>query len=513
MKMKTKKLAIFFLTALLVLSVLPMSVFAAQRAVAADSTASIKVENAVENDKLAAYKVVDITYDAATNTLTHAWNSAFADYFSQTNGITNSANTAYDVDAFAALENDPDELKTLLAGLPSYIANRTIAPVDTRTVAADKTATFAGLAMGEYFIRPTSTTSVYQLMLQKVEPTVAEVDGKQTYVIEDVTFSAKHEEVSVGKTANKTSVTKNEKVTYTITVDIPTYATEAVDKSFYVSDLLPNGLTIDTNSIKVQIDATDVDASNYNLDKNATNDYTFKLSVDTEKYAASWSANGGKKLVITYTATLNDDDTTQVNTKETNTVTFDYSNYPYVENSHAQKTATFDVTTFAIKIDKFVKDQEDNKLAGAKFDLYRAVDNAEIVDGKVNGIDVVTIPHTSSIQGIKLEGDKVTDAYGAATFEKYEANGDRYAYYLVETKAPSGYNLLDNAVKVNFTYEEAEATAGIYTVEVPNSSGIKLPITGGTGTVIFTVIGIVLMVGAVILLVVSRKKSKANDNK
>ena len=499
MKTKAKKLVTLILTALLVLSILPMNVFAAPSKVTASSNASITINNAVKNDVLAAYKVVDIAYNAANNTLSYAWNSAFADYF---DGTTSYNATAYTVEQFGALTDDSDDLKTLLAGLPSYIANRTIAPVDTQTVDAGGAATFADLAMGEYFIRPTSTTSVYQLMLQKVEPTVAEVDGKQTYVIEDVTFSAKHKEVSVDKAADKTSVTKNEKVTYTITVEIPTYATGAVDKSFYVSDLLPDGLTIDTDSIKVQIDGTDVDASYYTLNKTATNDYTFKLSVDTAKYAEKWSANGGKQLVITYTATLNDNNTTAVNVKETNTVTFDYSNYPYVENSHAQKKDTVDVTTFAIKIDKFVNNQEANKLAGAKFDLYRTATQAEIDAGTS-----VEIPHTS-IQGIKLEGDKVTDANGAATFEKYEANGTNYDYYLVETQAPSGYNILDNAVKVNFTDADVEATAGVYTVQVPNSSGIKLPITGGTGTVIFTIIGIALMVGAVVLFVVSNKKAK-----
>lgn len=494
MKTKAKKLVPLILTALLVLSILPMNVFAAQ--IDAGSKASITINNAVEHDVLAAYKVVDITYNATKNTLSHAWNSNFADYFA---GTTDYNHTAYTVDAFAALTNDSDELKTLLAGLPKYISEKNIAPVgSTQTVAADKTATFSNLAMGEYFIRPTSTTSVYQLMLQKVEPTV--VAGK--YVIDDVTFSAKHEEVTVDKTADKTSVTKNEKVTYTITVEIPTYATGAVDKSFYVSDLLPDGLTIDTDSIKVQIDATDVDASNYTLDKTRTNDYTFKLSVDTDKYAERWSANGGKQLVITYTATLNDNDTTEVNTKETNKVTFDYSNYPYVGSSHAQKTATVDVTTFAIKIDKYVKNDEGVKLANAKFDLYRTATQAEI-DARTS----VEIPHTS-IQGIKLEGDKVTDENGVATFAKYEANGTNYDYYLVETQAPSGYNILDKAVKVNFTDTDVETTAGVFTVEVPNSSGIKLPITGGTGTVIFTIIGIALMVGAVVLFVVSRKKAK-----
>ena len=504
--MKSKKLATLLFTIILVLGLLPMSAFAAQRIVAAGSTASITVGNAVENDVLAAYKVVDITYVAETNTLTYAWNSNFADYFA---GTTSYNATAYTVEQFDALENDSDTLKSLLAGLPSYISAKNIYPVDTQTVAVDGTATFAtfaDLAMGEYFIRPTSTTSVYQLMLQKVEPTVAEVDGKQTYVIDDVTFSAKHKEVSVDKAADKTSVTKNEKVTYTITVEIPTYATGAVDKSFYVSDLLPDGLTIDTDSIKVQIDGTDVNTAAYTLDKTANTTtepyYTFKLSVDTDKYTASWSANGGKRLVITYTATLNKDGTTAVNTKETNKVTFDYSFYPYVENSHKQKTDTVDVTTFAIKIDKYVKNDEHAKLANAKFDLYRTATHAEVIAGSA-----VNIPYTN-VNGIKLESDLVTDANGTATFAKYEANGTNYDYYLVETQAPSGYNILDNAVKVNFTDTEVEATAGVYTVKVPNSSGIQLPITGGTGTVIFTIIGIALMVGAVVLFVVSRKKAK-----
>ena len=501
--MKSKKLATLILTALLMLSILPMSVFAAQREVTASSTASITINSAVENDVLAAYKVVDITYVAETNTLTYAWNSNFADYFA---GTTSYNATAYTVKQFDALTDDSDDLKTLLAGLPSYIANRTITPVDTRTVDAGGVATFANLAMGEYFIRPTSTTSVYQLMLQKVEPTV--VAGK--YVIDDVTFSAKHEEVTVDKTADKTSVTKTEKVTYTITVDIPTYAAQATDISFYVADLLPDGLTIDTGSIKVARNGTDITSAagtQYTLDTTATDDYTFKLSVSKDQYAASWSANGGKQLVITYTATLNDNDTTEVNTKETNTVTFDYSNYPYVENSHAQKTDTVDVTTFAIKIDKYVDGDNRTKLAGAKFDLYRTATQAEIDAGKS-----VEIPHTT-VRGIKLEGDLTTGTDGAATFAKYEANGINYDYYLVETQAPSGYNILDNAVKVNFTAEDVARTAGIYTVQVPNKSGIQLPITGGTGTVIFTVIGIALMVGAVVLFVVSRKKAKAKESK
>lgn len=501
--MKTKKILAILFAAMMVLSILPMSLFAAPTPVTPASTASITVEDALENDEFSAYKVINITYNAADNTLAYAWNADFAEYFAD-KGTDGAALT---VEEFAELEDDADALKDLLSQLPNYIAAKGIAAVKTETAAADGKVTFAGLAMGEYFIRPTSTTSVYQLMFQKIEPTVQNVGGTQTYVIDDVTFTAKKTEVTVDKEADKTSVTKNEKVTYTITVDIPTYADNATDKSFYVADLLPDGLTIDTDSITVKIDGTAVDAAAYDLDTTATAAYTFKLSVRTAQYAASWSANGAKQLVITYTATLNDDDTTEVNTAETNTVTFDYSFYPYVENTHNQKTDSVDVTTFAIKIDKFVDGNEASKLADAKFDLYRVATQEEIDAGLS-----VTIPHTR-IDGILLEANKVTGADGYVVFEKYEANGDRYDYYLVETAAPSGYNLLTEAKKVNFTDGDVAATDGVYTVKVPNKSGITLPTTGGMGTVIFTVIGIVLMGAAVILLVVSRKKSKANENK
>ena len=504
--MKTKRLTALILTLVLTLGILPFAMSAATRPVTTTSTASITVENALPNDQLSAYKVVDIAYNSANNTLTYSWNSAFADFFE---GRTSYNSTAYTVDDFAKLTDDSADLKDLLSQLPKYIADRSIDAVKTAIVSEAGIAVFSDLAMGEYFIRPTSTTSVYQLMLQKIEPKVENIGGKDTYVIDDVTFTAKKEEVNITKEADKTSVTKNEKVVYTITVDIPTYSDKATDKSFSVYDILPDGLTINVSSITVKragTDITDSTGTEFTLDGENTSAepyYTFKISVDTDQYAAYWSAFGGQKLVITYTATLKNDDTTEVNVAETNTATFDYSFYPYVNNSHHQKTATVSVTTFAIKINKFVDGKSDTKLAEAKFDLYRTATQEEIDKGVA-----IDIPHTD-IKGIKLEGDKITNADGVTVFEKYEANADKYDYYLVETAAPSGYNILDNAVKVNFTDAEVATTEGIYTVNVPNSSGIKLPVTGGTGTVIFTVIGIVLMAGAVLLFVFARKKNGA----
>lgn len=78
--MKTKKFAVLLFTLILALGLFPMGVFAASSTVTPNSTASITINNAVENDELAAYKVVDITYNATSNHVSYAWNSAFADY-------------------------------------------------------------------------------------------------------------------------------------------------------------------------------------------------------------------------------------------------------------------------------------------------------------------------------------------------------------------------------------------------------------------------------------------------
>ena len=87
--MKTKKFAVLLFTLILALGLFPMGVFAASSTVTPTSTASITISNAVENDVLNAYKVVDITYNETSNHVSYAWNSDFADYFAQTNSVTN----------------------------------------------------------------------------------------------------------------------------------------------------------------------------------------------------------------------------------------------------------------------------------------------------------------------------------------------------------------------------------------------------------------------------------------
>lgn len=491
-----KRLMAIAMTLMLVITMMPYSAFAGTQTVSSTTTGRITINNAVNNDEFAAYKVIDITYDAATNNLTHAFNTDFADYFS-------SPATDVTIDDLANLANESKELNDLLSGLPEYIKTKNITPVKTGTVADGKVA-FTDLAMGEYLVIPTSTTSVYQLMLQKLEP---QVDNK-VYVLTDVDVTAKKKEVDITKAADKTSVTKNEAVTYTLTADIPNYLLSAKKKKFKIVDTLEEGLTLQQGTVEAKFsDGTPVATNMYGIDKT---DRGFEFTVSNAQYNDTWQvkAAGNIQLVITYKATLDnagtsDDVIAAFDTKENNKADYTYVTYPFTTDATEEtKSAEVDVNSFIIKIDKYAKGDASKKLDGATFSLYRTLRAGETTPTE-------DIPATGVIkeQGILLEAGLTTNENGVIQFQKYEANGNNYDYYLVETKAPYGYNLLRDAIKVNFTDENVSATQGIYTVPVENSTGFQLPITGDTGTILMSVIGLVLMGGAVVLLLLRKRKA------
>jgi uncharacterized surface anchored protein len=113
-------------------------------------------------------------------------------------------------------------------------------------------------------------------------------------------------------------------------------------------------------------------------------------------------------------------------------------------------------------------------------------------------------------------GSQTTGADGKATFTNIE-NG---TYRLTETVAPAGYNKLADSITVvvegskvisakmgdkTFTVS-VDKTNGLSTITVPNSTGYKLPSTGGIGREIYTYCALVVLTGVALGGCVMRKR-------
>ena len=84
-------------------------------------------------------------------------------------------------------------------------------------------------------------------------------------------------------------------------------------------------------------------------------------------------------------------------------------------------------------------------------------------------------------------------------------------YALKETTTVDGYTLLTKDVEFNLVDSNLDgnlddAYSNILSKTVDNKKGFSMPDTGGMGTYIFTIGGLVVMAGAVLLLVSSKKK-------
>ena len=125
-------------------------------------------------------------------------------------------------------------------------------------------------------------------------------------------------------------------------------------------------------------------------------------------------------------------------------------------------------------------------------------------------------------------GDIKTVENGSITFDGLVAEGEKgTTYYLKEEKTAQGYTLLSKPIAVTLIpqLESGQPTGKMkYTIDgnttptegyteprlakttITNNKGFNLPGTGGMGTYIFTIGGLVVMAGAVLLLVSSKKK-------
>lgn len=161
------------------------------------------------------------------------------------------------------------------------------------------------------------------------------------------------------------------------------------------------------------------------------------------------------------------------------------------------------VFTYEVKVNKVDGADTTKKLPGAEFKMKNAAGKWLVVDE--NGKVQQWIDDQSKASVLTSGEDGVFSVIGL----------DHGTYFLVETKAPEGYNLIagDIEVKVEATHEEvtADSAKTVFTVNgkseitVENKAGIVLPETGGVGTTMIYILGAVMVLGAGVLLVTKRR--------
>ena len=105
---------------------------------------------------------------------------------------------------------------------------------------------------------------------------------------------------------------------------------------------------------------------------------------------------------------------------------------------------------------------------------------------------------------------------------------EQCAYLIQEDEAPAGYMPLEGGIEIKVEPEDGDikltvkigdkeldtnhirrdTETGLRTIEIQNTAGVELPVTGGIGTTIFYIFGSLLVVGCGIMLV-SRRRADA----
>lgn len=324
-------------------------------------------------------------------------------------------------------------------------------------------------------------------------------------------------------------------VPYQITVTVPMNIAKL--KTFTVTDT-PTNLIFDgvNENFKVQYgvkgeDGTvtyqDVDAEAYTV-TSGTPVNGFTVEFHTDKMAVY----AGKEIIIKYTATLQST-ADQTGAGNRNDVSLVYGRKIDVNgNEDGQKEihdGTF-VYTFKVKVHKIADDTQKG-LKDVEFDLYKKDEN-----GTITGDDAKALGLNPNKRWTKVNKEPLkTDANGYVE-QGGLANGE---YYLVETKTAAGYNLLKAPFKVTLSiqaktrwdetsvYDENgnllkhtvdkktttftggdEGGKTEYTITIINRKGFNLPTTGGFGTLLFSGIGVLLVVAGVGVLLSLKKKNR-----
>lgn len=384
----------------------------------------------------------------------------------------------------------------------------------TATVSADAsnskyTATFTGLDYGYYVVAVPGATlanasSQYATLVSVHSTSVtAEIKGNLPTVDKKVQVNG------TGKDATDAKI--GDTLTFTLTSTIPDMSAYST-YTFNFKDTLSKGLTFgQVTSVKVG-DTTLTKDTDYTVTTAPADSGKTLLTVAMKDFKTKQQANAGKKITVTYTATLNKDAVVG-GAGNVNSATIQYSNNPSTNGTGESEPSKVRVFTYGFTVDKYTgKNYDDTatRLAGAEFTLAHkggtAISFVKVADSATQN----AVYRVAKADEAGATTTITTPANGKVDFRGLE-NGE---YTLTETKAPAGYNKLASAIGVkvdgqnngtdtthatvvikydNNNGSVYDQTASNGVIPVQNKPGVVLPGTGGMGTIAFTVIGVLVI--------------------
>ena len=511
--------------------------------------------------KVYAYQIVKADYDKTNKNFTGYSNvykkSDGSDYIS---GIT-SANAAE------------------LSALVEIVKGSSMVPNTRYTMNADATGEVytATVPVGSYLILVEGAESVsYNVAIVSVyytnkSGTTVISEGKVNYLAEENAWIKRNEKPELtkkimegDKLEDHNSANIGDTIKYQVAINpVPDYRGKY--PKLDVVDTLSKGLTYKDGSLKVYLVGTAEDGKETKAELAEHTAYEKEIGTYSETTGTTIKVNfvkkeegkdaqyllkeyGGKKIVIEYSAVLNEKAALNENGNE-NSATLNYSKDSNVEgrnDSDTKKTYTY---TFDIKgstegakswTDKLIvktgedkwteqdgKDHVTDKkpLAGAEFTLYTDADCKNVYSNK-------KADGTTYFNGVtESDANGQLNIYGLSFG----------TYYLKETKAPGNYTLNSHVFKLVIAAKEwnSDNTLKSWTIkiddkttntfvaehgtveingdakvitptEIKNTKTAELPSTGGMGTYLFTITGVMIMAAVAGMFLVSRRRDREN---